>query len=279
MIDWGPKKMMDKSLVLLLAVMVGMVYSIPVTLKDKKHGLAVQKTEQHHSEVINGHVQNEQKSSKTLSDPESGKVIAAAEKTKTKSDGEPAQEHTKIDIPSENIHIDENMVSPEEIAAYIFETSDYEGVKDTIQKMVEEKQIDRTTAEEYMERVNEVLHDMHVKAFEKLEKELDASHKEDEHMYDAMLTLTEKLNEDAKILQAIQDFSQALFLKYKNDDDGYAKKLLVKFGKSLEEAKDAGKIEESVQAEVLAKIMKGVRQLETETGSDETESELENLQH
>jgi len=119
--------------------------------KLSNDGVAVSKVEKVELKTINGKTEQQKVEEQSISDAKTGQVIANVEKTvSTNEKGEEAK-NVQIDMPSVGVHEElqgeeaDNfeLIAPETVAQYLFETDDVDGVENVVENMVQSKKIIR----------------------------------------------------------------------------------------------------------------------------------------
>jgi len=115
--------------------------------KLSNDGVAVSKTEKVDTKTINGKTEQQTVEGESISDAKTGQVIAKVEKTVSTNEKGEQTKNVQIDMPIAGVHEElqgeeaENfeLIEPETVAQYIFETDDVDGVQNVVENMVDSK--------------------------------------------------------------------------------------------------------------------------------------------
>jgi len=240
--------------------------------KLKQDGISVQKTEHTVSESVNGKTQVSKTEKEVVSDAKTGEVVAQVSKTVTKGENGQHKEEAHVDVPAAGIHQDmsgaeaENfeLLPPEDVARYIFDTSDIDGVKSAVQSLVEKKKISKKAAEDYEHQIREHLNFMHEEALKEMAVELEERRKEEDAAYKDMLSMVEVLNSNAETEKALYLYAKKLYAAYRTEGDEYAKDILTQFTNLLQQEGDAGNLNKSVQDRIYDIVLEALKDVNDE---------------
>jgi len=243
--------------------------------KLKQDGVAVQKTEHTVSETVNGKTETRKTEKETVSDAKTGEVVATVSKTVTKDEAGQRKEEAHVDVPAAGIHQDisgadaENfeLLPAEDVARYIFDTSDIDGVKSAVNTLVEKKKISKKAADNYVQQIREHLNGLHEDALEEVTVELEERRKEEDAAYKDMLSMAEILNSNAETEKALYLYAKKLYIAYRTEGDDYAKEVLTQFTNLLQQETEAGNLNESVQDNIYDIILKALKDVNDELQS------------
>jgi hypothetical protein len=263
---------------LLLTSSALLVLSSP--LPSKKEGLSVEKTLEHSETNVNGKVTAQTKEKEKVSDPETGKVLKEVEKTENEKDGK-KEGVTKVDVPGEGIHQEihqdkkeqeqppQELVSPAEIAQYIFNTGNFDQVKEVLASLVKEQKLSREDAESYLDVVREELELLHQEALQEVREEIEQAREEEDDAFRSLVDLTERLGEEGALRRTIYESARKLYGYYKTDGDDHAQKLLSQFTETLQKAAEVGELDRGVENEVLEIVLEAMNDVDEEERKDE----------
>jgi len=152
--------------------------------KLKQDGLELSNSQRVVQKTVNGKVESQKIQQETISDAKTGELFAKVEKTVTKDEtGE--HKDAKVIVPSagvnEQLHgtdADKFELAPaEDVAKYIFDTSDVDSVQNSIGALVEGKKLTKKTADDYMDMVKNHLNNMHEVALNEMVAEMEKQKK------------------------------------------------------------------------------------------------------
>jgi len=247
--------------------------------KLKQDGVAVQKTEHTVSETVNGKTETRKTEKETVSDAKTGEVVATVSKTVTKDEAGQQKEEAHVDVPAAGIHQDisgaeaENfkLLPAEDVARYIFDTSDIDGVKTAVQTLVEKKKISKKAADNYVQQIREHLNGLHDDALQEVTAELEERRKEEDAAYKDMLAMAEILNSNAETEKALYLYAKKLYTAYRAEGDDYAKEVLTQFTNVLQQETEAGNLNEAVQDNIYDIILKALKDVNEELQSKQAD--------
>jgi len=249
--------------------------------KLKQDGVAVQKSERTVSETVNGKTQTSKTEKETVTDVKTGEVVASLSKTVTKDESGQHKEEAHVDVPAVGIHQDmsgaeaENfeLLPADDVARYIFDTSDIDGVKTAVQTLVDKKKISKKAADNYVQEIREHLNSLHEEAVKEVTAELEERRKEEDAAYKDMLSMAETLNSNAETEKALYLYAKKLYTAYRTEGDDYAKEVLTQFTNVLQQEAESGNLDESVQDNIYDIILKALKdvndELQTPEGAEE----------
>jgi len=125
--------------------------------------------------------------------------VATVSKTVTKDNNGQHKGEAHVDVPAAGIHQDisgadaENfeLLPADDVARYIFDTSDIDGVKTAVQTLVEKKKISKKAADGYVQEIRQHLNTLHEDALKEVTAELEERRKEEDAAYKDMLSMAE----------------------------------------------------------------------------------------
>jgi len=256
--------------------------------KLKQDGVAVQKSEHTVSKIVNGKKQTSKTEKETVTDVKTGEVVATASKTVTKDESGQKKEEAHVDVPAAGIHQDmsgaeaENfeLLPADDVARYIFDTSDIDGVKTAVQTLVEKKKISKKAADSYIQEIRQHLNTMHEDALREVTAELEERRKEEDAAYKDMLNMAETLNANADTEKALYLYAKKLYAAYRTEGDEYAKEILTQFTNLLQQESESGNLDESVQDNIYDIILKALKdvndELQPTDGADDAAAAVTN---
>jgi len=202
--------------------------------------------------------------------------VASASKTVTKNENGQRKEEAHVDVPIAGIHRDmsgadaENfeLIPAEDVARYIFDTSDIDGVNTAVQTLVDKKKISKKAADGYVSEIREHLNSLHEDAMKEMTAELEERRKEEDDVYKDMLSMATILNNNADTEQALYLYTKKLYAAYRAEGDQYAKETLSQFTDVLQQESEAGNLSESVKDGIYDIMLKALKDVNEELQSN-----------
>jgi hypothetical protein len=241
--------------------------------KLKHDGIALSNSQRIVSKNVNGKVESQKIQQETISDAKTGEVVAKVEKTVTKDEnGEHKDAH--VVVPSagvnEQLHgsdADKFELAPaEDVAKYIFDTSDVDSIQNSIGALVDGKKLTKKAADDYMDLVANRLNDMHEVALKEMVAEMEKQKKVEDQALQDMVEMAQVLSKSEKTEQTLYNYIKKLYTLYKSEGDEYARDVLKKYTASIKQGAEAGTINEAVQDSIFAIILQALHDVNQELG-------------
>jgi len=240
--------------------------------KLSKDGVSVSKIEHVETKTVNGKTEQQKVDKESIKDAKTGQLIANVEKSVSTNEKGEQTNNVHIDFPAAGVHQDlqgedaENfeLLPPETMAQYLFETDDTVGVQSALDKMVDSKTISKKSADSYVDQVRSHLDQLNEQAYENMVAQAEEQKSAEDQAYQEMLELTDMLNTNYNTEQTLYVYIKKLYAMYKKDGDEYAKSILMQYTNLIEEATQAGNISETVQDEIYSIILQALKDVNEE---------------
>jgi len=240
--------------------------------KLSNDGVAVSKTEKVDTKTINGKTEQQTVEGESISDAKTGQVIAKVEKTVSTNEKGEQTKNVQIDMPIAGVHEElqgeeaENfeLIEPETVAQYIFETDDVDGVQNVVENMVDSKKISKKSAQSYMDQVRGHLNEINEQALQEYEAQEEEKRTAEDGAYQDMLELTDMLNTNFNTEQSLYVYVKKLYSLYRTEGDEYAKNILSQYTNLVQQETESGNISEAVQDEIFNIMLQALKDVNEE---------------
>jgi len=251
--------------------------------KLSKDGVEVSKVEHIETKMVNGKGEQEKTDTESIKDAKTGQIIANVEKSVSKNEKGEETNNVHIDFPAAGVHQDLQgeeaknfeLLPPETMAEYIFETEDTEGVESAIDDMIESKKISKKAADSYADQVRGHLDQLNEQAFETKMAEAEEQKNAEDQAYQEMLELTDLLNTNYNTEQTLYVYVKKLYALYKNEGDEYAKNILMQYTNLIQEATESGNLSEMVQDEIYSIVLQALKDVNEELSQNNVATQNE----
>ncbi|KRY22269.1 hypothetical protein T12_2192 [Trichinella patagoniensis] len=240
--------------------------------KIKQDGLKTENYKQETSQKINGLEKAEKIEETTLKNAKTGKTLSKTTTDMVKDYDGKIRGEKILDIPAAKLHKVEvagdkkeaKLLNPRDMATYIFETSDVDGVKAVIDSFVKSKKMTEEDAENYMNQVTKHLNTMHVELLQQLSKEIRLQNEKVDKAYNQMLSLSNVLSNNYQAENLLYANAKMLFWLYKNEGDVYAKKMLQQFVETVQAAAAQGSVDDSTRKLIYGVVLRAIKDASVE---------------
>ncbi|KRZ61424.1 Protein SZT2 [Trichinella nativa] len=240
--------------------------------KIKQDGLKTENYKQETSQKINGLEKAEKIEETTLKNAKTGKTLSKTTTDMVKDYDGKIRGEKILDIPPAKLHKVEvagdkkeaKLLNPRDMATYIFETSDVDGVKAVIDSFVKSKKMTEEDAENYMNQVTKHLNTMHVELLQQLSKEIRLQNEKVDKAYNQMLSLSNVLSNNYQAENLLYANAKMLFWLYKNEGDVYAKKMLQQFVETVQAAAAQGSVDDSTRKLIYGVVLRAIKDASVE---------------
>jgi len=241
--------------------------------KLKHDGVALSNSQRIVSKNVNGKLESQKIQQETISDAKTGELFAKVEKTVTKDEtGEHKDAHVVVPAAgvNEQLHgadADKFELAPaEDVAKYIFDTSDVDSIQNSIGALVDGKKLTKKAADDYMDLVKNHLNNMHEVALNEMVAEMEKQKKIEDQALQDMVEMAQVLSKNEKTEQTLYNYIKKLYTLYKSEGDEYARDILKKYTASIKQAADSGTMNEVVQDSIFAVILQALNDVNQELG-------------
>ncbi|KRX17062.1 hypothetical protein T07_804 [Trichinella nelsoni] len=240
--------------------------------KIKQDGLKTENYKQETSQKINGLEKAEKIEETTIKNAKTGKTLSKTTTDMVKDYDGKIRGEKILDIPPAKLHKVEvagdkkeaKLLNPRDMATYIFETSDVDGVKAVIDGFVKSKKMTEEDAENYMNQVTKHLNTMHVELLQQLSKEIRLQNEKVDKAYNQMLSLSNVLSNNYQAENLLYANAKMLFWLYKNEGDVYAKKMLQQFVETVQAAAAQGSVDDSTRKLIYGVVLRAIKDASVE---------------